>query len=183
MIYDEIVRMMEHFDGDRNVRWVKCTECINNTRIILKCNIQGLGRLDSSLIVDDNYLMNNKPFKVNPFGDLSNHYTLSYLWVLGAYELVRTLYQYSYSKDREKLNSNTVVLDKLKSEFAELRVPLAKHEKKGNKAIKVIPFPAFTYEFGTSWLISSDRYISRRELSDKMLSAFEKMDFSVFNNA
>ena len=118
--------------------------------------------------------------KIAPLGDLSYHYTLSYLWVLGAYELIRTLAQ-CFSNNGNNMSDNSFeLLRELKNDFAKLRVPLAKYELKGRKEIKCIPYPAVKIGAGASWQIGIDDIISRRELSDKMLSVFESIDFSEF---
>jgi len=119
--------------------------------------------------------------------ELSYWYFLSYLWVLGAYEVIRTLSQ--KVKDIQKVKKTRIFrkeivrkLAETRDFFAEARVPLAKLEPRRLKDhTTAIAFPMIFPEKGFGWRISSDisqpgRDISRRELSNAFLDLIKYMD-------
>lgn len=119
--------------------------------------------------------------------ELSYWYFLSYLWVLGAYEVVRTLSQ--KVKDIQKVKKTRIfskeIVRKLvetRDFFAEARVPLAKLEpRKLKDHTTAIAFPMIFPENGFGWRISSDisqpgRDISRRELANAFLDLIKYID-------
>lgn len=152
--------------------------------------VQGLGVVDHRLLVDDerfNVLSDND--KCVDEESMEFHYrrTISYLWVLGAYEVLRTMDQRakqcpSISDDGKDAIKN------LKDKFARLRMPLAKLEaKKSSKSDWNIAWPSSNLDGPVSWQISTATQILRIELSEEFLGLFkvlhgelkEKMPFSL----
>jgi hypothetical protein len=171
----DIVKYASSFDSDRNARWVRCSHTLGAFDAFMVITAQGLGKLDAKLIIEDECITNHqKP--CNPFGDLSDHITLSYLWVLGAYEVIRAIYQ----RAREE---NTFFpaykndIHQLKLEFERIRIPLAKYEaaKRFSETDSHIAYPGVHQDLGISWQLSADTWVNRRTLSDSMLSLFERM--------
>jgi hypothetical protein len=145
--------------------------------------LQGLGRLDVKLIADDSQLASHYSAISNGAESrmqlkagllLEQQITLSYLRVLGAYELVRTLHAILRSPERH-VNENVVQrIGDLKHQIERLRVPLAKHVP-ARRHPTDCPFawPAFKPERGIAWLVAAETFISRRELSDAILTQLE----------
>ena len=76
-------------------RWRRASLPTVRFSIGMPATLQGLGLLDCELLVRDSQLVGqHSPFQAgdNPMY-LSRHLTLSYLWVLGAYEIVRSMAQ------------------------------------------------------------------------------------------
>ena len=93
--------------------------------------VQGLRRLDTALTEADKIFLSD--FEKNKTSleeslKLSERITLSYLWVLGAYELVRTICQ--RIKEKGMVFPKDLANDfiSIKVEFERLRIPLAKME-------------------------------------------------------
>ena len=61
--------------------------------------------------------------------DFNNIWGKIWLWILGSYEIVRTMDQYK-SCFSERLHP---LIKETKSTLADLRIPMAKQEKRGNK--------------------------------------------------
>ena len=167
-------------DMERNKRWINVSLSLGKIEAFFVPTIQGLGRLDSELIVEDDRFCELSLEEVSTIDEslrLTDRFTYSYLWVLGLYELVRTL------DDRCRNNFKFLGSDlndkvkELKNKIGRLRVPLAKMEpsKKYEKIDSPIAYPAIHRTFGISWHISNMVYISRRELSDDTLSLFEEI--------
>ena len=115
---------------------------------------------------------------------LTDSFFLSYLWVLGGYELIRTISQRCQERREilgEELNQR---IHKLKGDFERLRIPLAKMEPawKHTATDSPIAFPAFHKDLGISWRVSEDLYIPRRQLSDSLLSLFEDVSAKLASN-
>lgn len=171
----EIIRYVQSFDLERNARWVDASLKFLNFDEFFVMTIQGLGKLDSKLVVEDERITKHKQ-PSNPMGDVGDHLTLSYLWVLGAYEVIRSLCQRS-QEDSTFFAKYRKDLLKLKVEFTRIRIPLAKFEpaKKFADTDSHVAYPGFHVVLGTSWQLSENVWINRRTLSDSMLTLFERM--------
>jgi hypothetical protein len=100
-------------------------------------------------------------------GDLNDILTYSYLWVLGAYEIVRTLAQ--------ETKSPPIVA--AKESFERIRVPLAKLEASRKHRHIDFNFPLPTIAptvSGIGWSINQGQVILRSSLSYEMLSALKQ---------
>ena len=83
---------MNCFDADRLKRWIDASHRLSRYDVWLITTVQGLGKLDVNLLRDHAYIIENLG-SISPITALSDQVTLSYLWVLGSYELIRTLDQ------------------------------------------------------------------------------------------
>ena len=103
-------------------------------------------------------------------GALSYHITLSYLWVLGAYEIIRSIRQRN-----KKAGLNDEKLTSLLRKFERLRMPLAKFEpaNRHKRTDSEIAYPALNDLHGITWQISEEVFISRGELANEFLSLLE----------
>lgn len=93
----------------------------------------------------------------------------SYLWVLAAYEMIRTI-----SQTLQETNSGAEITSKskvLKSDFERLRVPLAKFEpaRKHQNTDYRFPLGCMQPGRGLCWAVADGVVISRMELSDKLV--------------
>lgn len=99
----------------------------------------------------------------------------SYLWVLSAYEVIRTL---SQRADKDKKLFNTSVAKRIretKHRLEEVRIPLAKLEPRRLKGETALALPGvFNNSFG--WIVEpAGKFYSRRELADTVLDLLKFM--------
>jgi len=136
--------------------------------------IQSLGRLDAELITKDvAYLAlpQAEREKVDTSFELTDRVRDSYLWVLGAYEIVRSIDQ------RRRDNSGLVgeaaakIIIDVKHKFERVRIPLAKFEpaKRYSDTDSSVALPGIDRDHGIAWRVSEDVFITRRELSDAFM--------------
>lgn len=163
---------------ERFERWLKVSIGLGRFDPFLTSLIQSLGQMDANLCEKDIELVE----KYRKGGDaeedyvqMQGHLTHSYLWILGAYEVVRTLTQ---SIKEKKSDDPLEVLERFlatKNRFARLRIPLAKLEaaKAHSKTDYQIAYPGFAYDMGIAWKVSEEVVISRQELSDLFLETLE----------
>jgi len=168
-------------DQQRYARWVSISHCIDFLEPNLNVFIQGLGKIDAQLIYEDDTFQSLATSAKSTFEEslkLTDRFTLSQLWILGAYEVIRTLDQ-RVSKSQNELPKRLATRVKsTKKSFERLRVPLAKFEPA--RAHKETDFslacPAMHKELGISWKIAERTFIPRRRLSDQLLTLFSNID-------
>lgn len=81
------------FDDERNERWVNASHGLGRVEALMVPTAQGLGILDCRLIAEDvrfEELSEPERGTIQESVLLTDRFTLSSLWVMGAYELVRT---------------------------------------------------------------------------------------------
>lgn len=163
---------------ERFERWLKVSIGLARFDPFLPSLVQSLGKMDATLCETDVSLVENYRQGGNANEDyemIQGHLTHSYLWILGSYEVIRTLTQ---SIKENKSDDPAEVLERFqnaKKRFARLRIPLAKFEaaKAHNKTDFKIAYPGFAYQIGIAWQVSNDVVISRQELSDLFLETLE----------
>jgi hypothetical protein len=143
--------------------------------------VQSLGRMDEMLRRTDERIAPYAARREDPPNiDLTLHFTHSYLWVLGTYEITRTVDQRARQKANLFLDTDAAQIKKLKWKFERLRIPLAKlepsHRHKGTDFS--FPLPAFDATHGTAWVVSADIFVARHELADSFLEVFESIRHS-----
>ena len=156
-------------------RWLSASSATGSVEPFMTVIIQGLGQLDISLAQGDASVRSD----ANDLASaqrLSKRITLSYLWVLGAYELVRTVCQ-SLRQNRSLMPVEvSEQFHELKSEFNRLRVPLAKMEPASSHPMDYrIALPAIHRDKGIAWQVGGADFIVRQDLADKLLSTLELM--------
>ncbi|NVZ29682.1 hypothetical protein HX881_29310 [Pseudomonas gingeri] len=168
MVFDE---------DDRFQRWIKVSIGLMRFEPHLMGLVQSLGDMDIKLYETDEKLVDYYCQKnISPdYEDIQGHVTQSYLWVLGAYEVVRTLTQ---RMSENQCNDPSQVFEnfrQVKTRFARVRVPLAKFEPASihKKTDSHIAYPGFSFNLGIAWQVSEGVIVSRRELSDALLNALE----------
>jgi hypothetical protein len=160
-------------DDERFTKWIQASQGLNHIEEFMIVVLQGLGRLDCQLISQDErfgQLPEKERGTVQESILLSDRTTLSYLWVLGAYELVRALDERCHSDTSLLSDSLMQQIRSTKHQIERLRIPLAKMEPaKRHATDSPIAYPALSLERGIAWQLGSDIYISRRDLSDSLL--------------
>jgi hypothetical protein len=142
-------------EESRHERWIKASIATAKFAPFMMLTIQGLGRLVINLIEQDRFFLSNFEKNKNDLGDnleLSDRITVSYLWVLGSYEAIRTMGQ------RIKENSNlvseeiAVSFHNVKNTFNRLRIPLTKMEaaKSHRMLDSYIACPSLNLDIGIS---------------------------------
>ena len=158
---------------DRFQRWVDASSAAGAIEPSMTALVQGLGRFDCRLIEEDSRFtaVNQEQSSSSQESTrLADRLTLSYFWMLAAYELVRTLDQ------RWRTGATTLPAESgnrvtaLKRRMERLRIPLAKTETARRFPIDhAMSYPIISRDFGLAWHVAQDTYISRRELSDQLL--------------
>ena len=104
-------------------------------------------------------------------GLLADRCTLSYFWVLAAYELVRTLDQRWRIGATSMPDEFASRIAALKRRMDRLRIPLLKMETPRRfPTDSTMAYPTISRDFGVAWNVAEDVHITRRELSDQLLS-------------
>jgi len=165
---------------NRHERWTKASQGAEKIAGFASIQVQMLGRLDIELIEEDE----SKRSILNPEdrGSIAQdksllfmrHCTLSYLWVLGGYEIIRTVAE----RSQKGLIADSNLLERIsdtKNSFSRLRIPLAKFVAEDRHKNTDYPFawPSTHNTLGVSWKISDNLFISRRQLSDDLLFVLE----------
>ena len=170
----QILQMEATTDSKRRERWIKNQDTLMEIHNMLIIPYQGIALIDAQLVIEDKNIVDGNPtgFK----GDLGPHLTQSYLWVLGAYEIIRTMSQYANKGRDTKISQFKDEIRDLKHTFERLRIPLAKFEAaRKNPEGHTYAYPIFDKSLGTCWSISNTEFISRRLLSDSFLEVMEKL--------
>jgi len=171
----------EAFDAEaRNERWLKVSIGLGRFEQTMWPLVLQLGRLDTRLIQADEVWPDRffgPKLSYEDSNALHEHITQSYLWVLGAYEFIRTLCD-RVSLDDPQMTPPEVrdILVEVKNRFNRVRVPLAKMEAAAKHAHEDSPiaYPGIKRGMGVAWILNRSTGVTRRELSDALLEALEK---------
>lgn len=159
---------------DRYQRWIDASTATDAVDPFMIALVQGLGRFDCHLIHEDARfaaLNQEQSASAREKALLTDRVTLSYFWVLAAYELVRTL-------DQRWRTGATTLPDEfgsrvtaLKRRMERLQIPLVKLETTRRfPTDSTLAYPTISRDFGVAWHIAQDTYITRRELADQLLN-------------
>ena len=157
----------------RDQQWVTASFAFARVEMQMVLVVQRLGLLDCHLIEDDARFLalsdeqrGTAPEAIR----LNNRVTISYLWVLGAYELVRTLDQRCQVDPALFGPELTGRIRATKQQINRLRISLAKMEAaEKHPTDSPIAYPAITLGHGISWQVAATTFITRPELSDAFL--------------
>lgn len=159
-------------DSQRRAKWIENQYPLVEIHEMLLIPYQGLARIDARLVVEDKNIVNENSTEFQ--GDIGPHLTQSYLWVLGAYEIIRTMSQYADKVENTKISQYKEEIRRLKHTFERIRTPLAKFEAaRKNREGYTYAYPIFDKVLGTCWRISNTEFISRKILSDDFLKTME----------
>jgi hypothetical protein len=161
-------------------RWIAASHniaCVERFMIPLA---QGIGRQDLMLRNADSQLierLNQGLPDIETATKLTDQATLSYMWVLAAYELVRTLNQRlsAVSSPYEE------AVRSAKHQYERIRMPLAKMESARRFSDDShIAWPTLSRESGFSWVLGAGVVIARADLSMLLLTTLEGFDPSSY---
>lgn len=165
-------------ESDRFHRWVNASFVTARFENFMPITVQGLGRLDHDLVTGDaRFLALSEEQCASETESLALNYriTLSYLWVLGAYEVVRTIDQRCREQDPSLASATSKAILALKRQFERLRIPLAKFEpaNRHRETDSKVAYPALNLDYGIAWQVVADTFIPRKVLSDSFLEFLE----------
>jgi len=160
---------------DRMERWVKVSYKFASLYPVNSAEqfgsvitIQKLARFEHDIdVLEEEYRSKRSQGLSEVPGELDRITTYSYLWVLGAYEIIRTLAQ----KTQHALHIKT------RDEFARLRIPLAKLEPSKKHASSDFAFPEpvfFSASHEVGWTLNPNLVMTRKQLSEALLESLEK---------
>jgi hypothetical protein len=157
----------------RMERWVKASYRVGGQEPPLLMFIQNLGRMDCELIqMWPRVLSNLDTEDPGSAGSIGSHLFESALWVLGAYEVVRSLDQ--RIRCDGWLPGSAKAVNDLKHELARVRMPLAKFEAPGrHESDSGSADGAAHHELGVGWVVAEDTWRYRRTLADSVLEVLE----------
>jgi hypothetical protein len=148
-------------DQPRYAEWVKLSHRLQKFEPFMVVTVQGLGYLDAKLAEEDRAFLARPPSMQDDFEqslDLTERFTQSCLWVLGAYELIRSIDE----KCRNSLgivSANVATLvSAAKTQFERVGVPLAKYEAARK-------FSATDRANGIAWHVAPGTFVSREDLA------------------
>lgn len=158
-------------DQPRYAEWVRLSHRAARLEKFMTVAIQGLGKVDAVLVATDAaylQLPQEQRESTEASIELTERFTNSYLWVLGAYEIVRAMDQ--------RCRENTAIVDDTtaqlirdtKHKFERVRVPLAKYEiaNRFRNTDTVLAFPALDRQDGIAWCVADNVFVTRKELSE-----------------
>jgi hypothetical protein len=168
------MQILPHLDSltQRERAWRKGALKLSAVDTAFLNSVDGLGRLDCSLRSCDaevfDFLANSKVG--DPGGVLTDYFFLSGLWVMGAYEILRTLVgKLPDSHPCKQLGRN------LRDKFARVRIPLAKletphtHPQDLGRPLQLTGDRAK----GWAWNVTSTECIFRNDLADEFMLGFD----------
>lgn len=113
-------------DQPRYSRWVSVSHGTDALEPNLDIVIQGLGKLDAQLVHED-AAFQSLPLDARAIFEeslkLTDRFTLSRLWVLGAYKVIRTLDQRARSRPTILTRRLAARVKTTKKAFERLRIP------------------------------------------------------------
>lgn len=165
---------------ERDRRWVRSSFAMARFEKFMVPLVQKLGRLDCQLLYEgERYIalpqeVRETEIEIVAFDD---QLTMSYLWILGAYELVRSLDQRAQAHAGILTSDIHDQITKVKRHFARLRIPLAKMEPAGafRDTDYEIAYPVLVMDHGIGWFVAPTVCITRRELADELLALLDRL--------
>lgn len=166
----------------RFYKWIKLSHQISFGEPFLVPFIQNLGSMEMDLDSRERLLLaemrEKNELPIESLVLLNRVMSDSQLWVLGAYEAIRTVSQRadieaqagSFQKaEAEKIRT-------VKHYFERVRVPLAKMEpsKRHKDTDSKIAYPTLLKEHGVAWMLNEEFIVSRLELSNAFLSLLKE---------
>ena len=178
MIQGDEKSRVENMDYSRLESWIKASRFLETTELFMQIVLQWLGRLDCELIDEDERLLAGG--LTNPTREqtiaLNNNLPQSYLWVLGAYELIRTIDQRHREGTIKCSDVSAKELSAVKNKYERVRVPLAKMEPSyKHPTDSHIAYPIVDVKRGIGWQLNKDVVVTRRELSDGLLEILSRL--------
>jgi hypothetical protein len=163
---------------ERFSRWIQASIGAGAVDPFFMPTIQGLGRLDCEILAEDERFRSLGQKETESVAEselLTRRFTLSYLWVIGSFENLRTLHQ--SMKERKHTPAIVQKANRVKAEFVKIRSPLTKMKPSNphGDATSRIAFPALGPDRGAAWQIGPQIFISRLDLSNLFLEFLEEL--------
>ena len=167
-------------DQPRYAAWVRASKSVKNIEAGLIPFIEGLGKIDASLVGEDAAFSALSSEARGSFAEslkLTDRFTLSILWVFGGYEVVRTISQRVRTNPRLLSKRLARRVDTTKRHFERVRVVLAKFEPSARHRSTdfSVARPALDHGLGISWKVANRVIIPRRRLSDRLLKLLDAL--------
>lgn len=135
-------------------RWVKGSIGLARFEPYLVSLVQDIGQLDTNLCARRDPEQQNA---LHDFEFIQSHRTQSYLWGLGAYEILRTLSQRIREGQSDDPSEVAERIKYARDRFARVRVPLAKFEAGRHKATdNHIAYPGVDLTYGIAWEVNEN---------------------------
>ena len=163
---------------DRPERWMRAAQALGSIDPSLIQPVQWLGRLDIQYIHEDQrclYLEGDIRITEAEIRRFSDHYTLSYLWVLESYRVLSTVSGWIRQKRNLLSTDSCRMIIEAGELFDKVLIPLTKDEPSIRRTgfCPQVFFPFLHQESGIGGQVSADRFISRKELADVFLEVIE----------
>lgn len=167
-------------DQPRYAEWVRLSHRTAKFQTLMAVTIQGLGKFDAKLIAEDLHylgLPDTERLADERSMELTDRFISSYLWVLGAYEVIRTIDQCCRSDDSLLDTEQVCRVRSAKHLFGRVRVPLAKFEsaRRFSETDSTVAYPSLSREHGIAWQVAENVFIARGELSDCFLNLLREL--------
>jgi len=164
-------------DRARYNRWKRASLALLPFEPFLTQIVQQLGKIDASLYAKDGRYREIRARNnaiPGEWEELTESATLAYLWVLGAYEVIRTIDQ-RFSELGSHAAGQYGQSATVKHCFERVRIPLAKLEpaKRFKSTDTGFAYPALNASHGLGWQVAEGVVISRGELSTQFLEFLE----------
>lgn len=162
-------------DQPRYAEWVRLSHRTGRFEVFMVVVVQGLGKLDAVLTAQDAAyltLPQRERESVENSLDLTDRFTYSYLWVLGAYEIVRSMDQRCRQTPSPVDDTAAKLIRDTKHALERVRVPLAKFEaaRRFSDTDTTVAFPALDPQHGIAWCVADGVFVTRKELSECFMS-------------
>lgn len=168
-------------------RWQLAITAIRSIEPNLEFLLGTLAKIDQDLYARDQrhkeMAKDPSSTKLSEWVTVQDATGLSYLWLLGAYEAIRTLDQ-RFREMKPAATQRHQASINLKHQYERLRVPLAKLEPSNrNRATDyAFPRPGIDDDRGIAWEVAQGVAISRSQLSDQFLSLLESLQNGTLEN-
>lgn len=172
-------------ENNRYSEWIENSFAVRFIDLLLVGNVQGIGLLDTELINEFPKIKVNFQSEEDRIKKL-RYITLSELWIMGAYELIRLMRDIILNNDMF-LKETKTELKKVLNTFAEVRIPLVKfQERRNNRLYSGITQPKFDSVKGIGWeiIISNKegvntKVIYRNDLGNNFLELLKLLNKNI----
>lgn len=162
----------------RHSRWLIAATAALLIKPEVHATVRMLGKIDAELHDKNTEFRELRSdiasVTANQWERIHDSAALSHLWILGAYEVVRTLNQ-SMSAATSFPKEVTARCRELKHTFERIRMPLAKFESpnRHHQTDYGVAYPALSETFGLGWKVTDNNFISRDQLGIELLEFLE----------
>lgn len=113
---------------------------------------------------------------------LTIHTHESHLWVLGMYEIIRSISEI-VRKDTASFPNSHKKLAEVKKKFTAIRIPLAKFQKVGDKKSKTFAYPVLNSTYGIGWQLEDQSFYIRQQLAKETKELLRLLHIDITNRS